>query len=78
MLRQKIGEAADALSKASYSLDAFKTLQISEDVAISRRLEDLRERVGFVSKREREAQELYRQRKEELTELTNGLLHGLP
>ncbi|RAL65658.1 hypothetical protein DID88_005329 [Monilinia fructigena] len=73
MLRQKIGEAADALSKANYSLDAFKTLQISEDVAILRRLEDLRERVGFVSKREREAQELYRQRKEELTELTNGL-----
>lgn len=72
-LRQKIGEAADALSKASYSLDAFKTLQISEDVAISRRLEDLRERVGFVSKREREAQELYRERKEELTNLTDGV-----
>ncbi|KAF7886221.1 hypothetical protein EAF00_010324 [Botryotinia globosa] len=72
-LRQKIGEAADALSKASYSLDAFKTLQISEDVAISRRLEDLRERVGFVSKREREAQELYRERKEELANLTDGV-----
>ncbi|PQE03766.1 pre-mRNA-splicing factor cef1 protein [Rutstroemia sp. NJR-2017a BBW] len=44
MLRQKIGEASEALSKATYSLDAFRTLQISEDVAISRRLEDLRER----------------------------------
>lgn len=72
-LRQKIGEAAEALSKASYSLDAFKTLQISEEVAISRRLEDLRERVGFVSKREREAQQLYKTRKEELTDLTDGV-----
>lgn len=71
MLRQKIGEASNALSKASYSLDAFKTLRISEDVAISRRLDDLRERVGFVSKREREAQELYRQRKDELADLTS-------
>jgi pre-mRNA-splicing factor CDC5/CEF1 len=73
MLRQKIGEASEALAKATYSLDAFRTLQISEDVAISRRLEDLRERVSFVSKREREAQELYRERKEELMSLTDGM-----
>ncbi|PQE10276.1 hypothetical protein CJF32_00000787 [Rutstroemia sp. NJR-2017a WRK4] len=73
MLRQKIGEASEALSKATYSLDAFRTLQISEDVAISRRLEDLRERVSFVSKREREAQELYRERKEELMSLMDGV-----
>jgi pre-mRNA-splicing factor CDC5/CEF1 len=73
MLRQKIGEAFEALSKATYSLDAFRTLQISEDVAISRRLEDLRERVSFVSKREREAQELYRERKEELMSLMDGV-----
>ncbi|KAM3071060.1 Pre-mRNA-splicing factor cef1 [Clarireedia jacksonii] len=73
MLRQKIGEASEALSKAIYSLDAFRTLQISEDVAISRRLEDLRERVSFVSKREREAQELYRERKEELMGLTDEM-----
>ncbi|TVY57260.1 Pre-mRNA-splicing factor cef1 [Lachnellula cervina] len=77
VLRGKIVEAAEALSKATYSLDSFRTLQISEESAIKRRLEGLREEVGFVSKRERVAQDLYRARKEELTSLmevsgTNG------
>lgn len=77
MLRQKIGEAADALTKARYSLDGFRTLQINEEATISRRLEALRDEVNFVSKREREAQELYRNRREELLSLqgeaqTNG------
>ena len=72
MLRQKIAEASEALTKATYSLDAFRTLQISEEAAISRRLEGLREEVGFVAKREREAQDLYRARKEELLSLING------
>lgn len=74
-LRQKILEASEALDKATTSLDSFRTLQISEEAAISRRLESLRAEVGFVSKREREAQDLYRARKEELTSLsmpTNG------
>jgi pre-mRNA-splicing factor CDC5/CEF1 len=76
-LRQKTVEAADALTKATYSLDAFRTLQISEEAAISRRLEALRDEVGFISKREREAQDLYRVRREELLSLggevqTNG------
>jgi pre-mRNA-splicing factor CDC5/CEF1 len=68
-LRQKTSEAADALAKATYSLDAFRTLQISEEAAISRRLESLRDEVAFVSKREREAQEVYRARREELIAL---------
>ncbi|TVY81356.1 Pre-mRNA-splicing factor cef1 [Lachnellula suecica] len=77
MLRGKIVEASEALTKATLSLDSFRTLQINEEAAISRRLEGLREEVGFVSKREREAQDLYRARKEELTSLmevngTNG------
>jgi len=72
MLRGKITEASEALTKATYSLDAFRTLQISEEAAISRRLEGLREEVGFVAKREREAQDLYRARKEELLSLSNG------
>lgn len=72
MLRQKISEAAEALGKATYSLDSFRTLQISEEAAISRRLEGLRQEVGFISKREREAQDLYRARKEELMGLSNG------
>lgn len=75
MLRQKIGEASEALGKATHSLDSFRTLQISEEAAISRRLEGLRSEVEFISKREREAQDLYRARMEELTSLgagTNG------
>jgi len=71
-LRQKILEASEALEKANYSLDAFKTLQISEEAAIQRRLERLREEVSFVAKREREAQDLYRERKSELDALSNG------
>jgi len=72
MLRQKIAEAADALATATYTLDSFKTLQIAEEGAISTRLEGLREEVGFISRREREAQELYRVRREELDGLTGG------
>jgi pre-mRNA-splicing factor CDC5/CEF1 len=72
MLRQKISEASDALNKATYSLDSFRTLQISEDAAIARRLEGLRSEVEYVSRREREAQDLYKTRKEELTGLSDG------
>ncbi|KAA6409164.1 MAG: pre-mRNA-splicing factor cef1 [Lasallia pustulata] len=71
--RAKIVEAADALEKARISLDTFRTLQIAEEAAIPRRLEALREEVNFVSKREREAQEVYRMRKEELEGLNNGV-----
>lgn len=74
MLRTKIGEASEALEKATMSLDSFRTLQVSEEAAIGRRLEGLRAEVGFVATREREAQDLYRARREELTSLgeTNG------
>lgn len=73
-LRSKVVEAAEVLDKARFSLDAFRTLQISEQAGIQRRLEGLRSEVEFVSRREREAQDLYRARKEELMELvaTNG------
>jgi pre-mRNA-splicing factor CDC5/CEF1 len=73
MLRQKIAEAADALEKATNSLDSFRTMQITEEAAIASRLEGLRSEVGFISRREREAQELYRQRKEELDGLALAL-----
>ena len=65
-LRQKIVEAADALEKAKMELDTARTMQVAEEAAIPRRLEALREEVAFVSRREREAQEVYRARKEEL------------
>lgn len=68
-LRSKIQEVSSALEKATFSLDSFRTLQVSEGAAIERRLDSLREEVGFVSKREREAQDLYRIRREELRDL---------
>jgi len=71
-LRSKILEASTALPKVQDDLDCFRTLQISEEAAISRRLEKLREDVSFIMRREREAQELYKSRKDELDELVAG------
>lgn len=76
LLQQKIIDASNALEKAKMELDAARTMQYSEQSAISRRLEGLRDEVAFVSRREREAQELYRARKDELDSLqepVNGL-----
>lgn len=47
-------------------MDTFRTLQIAEEAALPRRLEQLRAEVAFVRGREREAQETYRARREEL------------
>ena len=69
MLRQKIIETAADLEKAKMELDTARTMQIAEDAAIWSRLERLREEVHVVSRREREAQEDYRSRKEELDDL---------
>lgn len=76
MLKDKIGGASEALEKARVALSGFKTLAISEDVAIGRRLAALREEVGFVNRREREAQEEYRKAKEELDALMAGSVNG--
>ncbi|SPJ75189.1 related to myb-related protein cdc5 [Fusarium torulosum] len=77
MLRDKMGDASDALEKARVALVGFKTLAISEDVAIERRLSALREEVGFVNKREREAQEDYRKAREELDALMATGVNGV-
>ncbi|KAL2761165.1 hypothetical protein ACRALDRAFT_2025013 [Sodiomyces alcalophilus JCM 7366] len=77
MLKEKIGSAADALEKANNALSGFKTLAISEEVAIARRLEMLREEVGFISRREREAQEMYRRTQEELGVLRMDGMNGV-
>jgi pre-mRNA-splicing factor CDC5/CEF1 len=66
LLREKIGGAFAALEKARDDLNTARTAQYGEQTAIARRLESLRDEVQFVTKREREAQELYRKRKEEL------------
>ncbi|KAI8965852.1 pre-mRNA splicing factor component-domain-containing protein [Daldinia sp. FL1419] len=72
-LRAKMGEAYEALEKANFALGAFRTLAVSEEIAAKSRLEALREEVAYVSRREREAQEAYRQTKEELDALTDGV-----
>lgn len=69
MLKDKVNNASEALEKARNALSGFKTLAISEDVAIDRRLEALREEVMYVTKREREAQEEYRKARDELSAL---------
>ncbi|KAG5951432.1 Pre-mRNA-splicing factor cef1 [Claviceps sorghi] len=75
MLKEKMAAAAEALEKARNALSGFKTLAVSEDVAIERRLGALRDEVMYVTRREREAQEEYRKAREELDalrEATNG------
>lgn len=73
LLRQKIVDASAALEKAKMELDSGRTMQYSEQSAISRRLESLRDEVSFVSKRERETQELYRTRRDELDSLREAV-----
>jgi pre-mRNA-splicing factor CDC5/CEF1 len=69
LLQQKMLEAFSAIEKTRMALDAARTMQASEESAIARRLEKLRDEVAFVSRREREAQDSYRARKEELDSL---------
>ncbi|KAK6077492.1 myb-like DNA-binding domain-containing protein [Seiridium cupressi] len=66
VLRQKTGEAVEALEKARYALGGFEALSISEEIAAKSRLNALREEVAFVSRREREAQGLYKETRDEL------------
>ncbi|EGX53898.1 hypothetical protein AOL_s00004g557 [Orbilia oligospora ATCC 24927] len=65
ILAQKITEAYSAVLDAKNKLDSFKTLAISEEDAIPRRLDTLRSEVEFVQKREMEAQMMYKTRREE-------------
>ncbi|KAL6860170.1 Pre-mRNA-splicing factor cef1 [Amphichorda felina] len=76
MLRDKMGDASEALEKARNALSGFRTLAISEDVAINRRLGALREEVSLVSRREREAQDEYRKARDELDALRAGQPNG--
>ncbi|CAZ85664.1 unnamed protein product [Tuber melanosporum] len=69
MLCQKLIEASEAIAETRRDLEGFRTLKISEAAALPKRLEGLRKEVAFLDKREREAQEVYRTRKEELESL---------
>jgi len=70
LLRDKIGGAFAALEKSRNDLVTARTALYSEEDAIAKRLASLRQEVQFVNKREREAQDLYRRRKEELESLS--------
>ncbi|CAK7265833.1 Pre-mRNA-splicing factor cef1 [Sporothrix epigloea] len=69
MLQKKMVEAHAALGKARAALNGFQILARSESQALARRLAGLRDEVAFISRREREAQELYRANREELLAL---------
>ncbi len=71
-LRQKIVEASEALEEEKIKLDSFRMLQVAEEAVLPRRLEVLREEVASVKRREREVQELYRARKEEVDASVRG------
>jgi pre-mRNA-splicing factor CDC5/CEF1 len=68
-LRAKITEAAEFLEKTTLDTSTARTAQVAENAALQGRLEGLRDEVSFVRKREREAQEVYRERKMELESL---------
>ena len=65
-LRAKISEAAEVLEKTRLEVEVARNAQVVEEAAVRERLEGLREEVSLVRRREREAQEEYRLRKEEL------------
>ena len=65
-LRVKIVEAAEFLAKTRLDVEVGRRAQVGEEAAIGERLEGLREEVSLVRRREREAQDEYRGRKEEL------------
>lgn len=66
VLSSKIGQAHAALLQQRIDLSSQRTMLDAEQGAVGRRLESLRAEVSHVTKREREAQELYRARKGEL------------
>ncbi|KAK6425009.1 Pre-mRNA-splicing factor cef1 [Oleoguttula sp. CCFEE 5521] len=68
-LRAKIGEAALALEGLKVQGETLRGVDLVEQAVLVDRLEGLREEVTFVKKREREAQEEYRVRREELAGL---------
>ena len=72
-LGAKIIEASEALDKSRIELDTFRTLQITEEAAIPRRLASARADYEFVSKREREAQADFGRAREEMRELEESL-----
>ena len=72
-LRSKIVEANEVLEKTCTERIVYEGAQRREELALSERLERLREGVSLVSKREREAQDAFRAAKEELRDLEENV-----
>jgi pre-mRNA-splicing factor CDC5/CEF1 len=68
-LRQKVVEAAAFLEKTKLETEVSRTATMAESATLGERLERLREEVGVVGRREREAQDEYRALREELEAL---------
>ena len=68
-LRSKISAAAEKLEAMKVEVEVGRVAQVAEEAGLGGRLEGLREDVGFVGRREREAQEAFRVTKGELEEL---------
>ncbi|KAK5117231.1 Pre-mRNA-splicing factor cef1 [Meristemomyces frigidus] len=66
VLRSKIAMAAEKLGELRLQGEVGRLALVSEEAAITERLERLRQEVNFVGRREREAQEVFRERKAEL------------
>ena len=65
VLKKSIGERYEEIEAKRTELACFQNLKLGEEAALGRRLEGLREEVGEVMKREREAQEVFREVREE-------------
>ena len=65
-MRSKILEANDVLAKTKSQIEVGRQLQVIEEVAIQERLQNGRDEVELVSRREREDQATYRQRQIEI------------
>jgi pre-mRNA-splicing factor CDC5/CEF1 len=75
-LRKKVVDTAEALEKARIELDAARTRQQAEEAGIANRLEKLRGELGYIGRREREAQEEYRRSRDELDSLGGAKTNG--
>ena len=72
LLVGKAVDATGALWATRRDLNVFRTLQVHEEAGVAGRLEGLRKEVEYLERREAQAQELYRRRREELLGLGLG------
>lgn len=69
VLRSKISQAAEVLERTKLETEVARAKVLGEEIGLAERLERLRDEVALVSRREREAQGSFRERREELEAL---------